>query len=231
MELRRRKTRRLLRSYLISSFRSFRVNRADLRSCLCFYYSTPAAAASGGRENGGRENLLSIRTYDVMITFVRFSSASFPLPLTQLNSPRFFSFLSTATTNTTKLPESGSSDTTRSVPSPPSSLSFSSRQGSLSLVLPFPSLFVSPSQNKTPLTPIQTFQDIPADHAHKTVTMETFPHSGTPLASVHPCKHARFVRALRPTFPPRTLCSLPFAQAPTDQHSSLCCSPIVPPAS
>lgn len=35
---------------------------------------------------------------------------------------------------------------------------------------------------------------MPADHAFKTMTMEAFPHSGTQLASVHPCKHASVMK-------------------------------------
>ena len=50
------------------------------------------------------------------------------------------------------------------------------------------------SQNKNPLTPAQVFQDVPADHAFKTMTMEAFPHSGQQLASVHPCKHASVMK-------------------------------------
>jgi ubiquitin-like-conjugating enzyme ATG3 len=38
------------------------------------------------------------------------------------------------------------------------------------------------------------FQDVPADHAFKTMTMEPFPHSGQQLASVHPCKHASVMK-------------------------------------
>lgn len=49
-------------------------------------------------------------------------------------------------------------------------------------------------QNKNPLSQVQTFQDIPLDHANKTVTYETFPHSSLPLASVHPCKHASVMK-------------------------------------
>ena len=49
-------------------------------------------------------------------------------------------------------------------------------------------------QDKKPLTPTQVFQDVPSDHAFKTMTMETFPHSGQLLASVHPCKHASVMK-------------------------------------
>ncbi|TYJ51828.1 hypothetical protein B9479_007586 [Cryptococcus floricola] len=48
--------------------------------------------------------------------------------------------------------------------------------------------------HKNPLTPAQVFQDVPADHAFKTMTMETFPNSGAQLASVHPCKHASVMK-------------------------------------
>lgn len=50
-------------------------------------------------------------------------------------------------------------------------------------------------QNRTPLTPPQIFQDISADHAFKTVTIEGFPHSTSlQAASVHPCKHASVMK-------------------------------------
>ncbi|KAI5451050.1 E2-like enzyme [Naganishia albida] len=49
-------------------------------------------------------------------------------------------------------------------------------------------------EDKKPLTPTQVFQDVPSDHAFKTMTMETFPHSGQLLASVHPCKHASVMK-------------------------------------
>jgi ubiquitin-like-conjugating enzyme ATG3 len=50
-------------------------------------------------------------------------------------------------------------------------------------------------QNGTPLKPQQVFEDVSADHANKTVTIEPFPHSTTlTLASVHPCKHASVMK-------------------------------------
>ncbi|KAI0633220.1 autophagocytosis associated protein [Trametes polyzona] len=50
-------------------------------------------------------------------------------------------------------------------------------------------------ENGTPLTPSQIFQDVSADHAFKTVTIEAFPHSATlQAASVHPCKHASVMK-------------------------------------
>ncbi|TDL26015.1 hypothetical protein BD410DRAFT_784028 [Rickenella mellea] len=50
-------------------------------------------------------------------------------------------------------------------------------------------------ENGSPLTPPQVFQDISADHAFKTVTIEAFPHSKSlQAASVHPCKHASVMK-------------------------------------
>ncbi|OBZ70518.1 H(+)/Cl(-) exchange transporter 5 [Grifola frondosa] len=50
-------------------------------------------------------------------------------------------------------------------------------------------------ENRTPLTPSQIFQDVSADHAFKTVTIEAFPHSTSlQAASVHPCKHASVMK-------------------------------------
>ncbi|KAJ7745483.1 putative E2-like enzyme [Mycena maculata] len=50
-------------------------------------------------------------------------------------------------------------------------------------------------ENGTPLTPPQIFQDVSADHAFKTVTIEAFPHSSSlQAASVHPCKHASVMK-------------------------------------
>ncbi len=45
------------------------------------------------------------------------------------------------------------------------------------------------------MTPAQIFQDVSADHALKTVTIEAFPHSTSlQAASVHPCKHASVMK-------------------------------------
>jgi len=49
-------------------------------------------------------------------------------------------------------------------------------------------------ENRRPLTPPQIFQDISAEHAFKTVTIEQFPHSSLQAASVHPCKHASVMK-------------------------------------
>jgi ubiquitin-like-conjugating enzyme ATG3 len=53
------------------------------------------------------------------------------------------------------------------------------------------------TQNGTPLVPEQMFQDVAAEHAFKTVTIEAFHHSTSLQAvSVHPCKHASVTRKL-----------------------------------
>lgn len=50
-------------------------------------------------------------------------------------------------------------------------------------------------ENSKTLTPAEVFQDVSADHAFKTVTIEPFPHSTTlQAASVHPCKHASVMK-------------------------------------
>ena len=60
-----------------------------------------------------------------------------------------------------------------------------------------PSDTLGTMQNGTPLVPEQIFQDVTAEHAFKTVTIEAFPHSTSlQAASVHPCKHASVMRKL-----------------------------------
>jgi len=52
-------------------------------------------------------------------------------------------------------------------------------------------------ENRNPLTPPQIFQDISADHAQKTVTIEPFIHSTSlQAASVHPCKHSSVMKKI-----------------------------------
>jgi ubiquitin-like-conjugating enzyme ATG3 len=51
-------------------------------------------------------------------------------------------------------------------------------------------------QNGNPLNPKQVFEDVPADHAFKTVTIETFPHTSFQAAMVHPCKHASVMKKI-----------------------------------
>mmetsp|Transcript_18679 Transcript_18679/g.45813 ORF Transcript_18679/g.45813 Transcript_18679/m.45813 type:complete len:183 (-) Transcript_18679:301-849(-) len=45
-------------------------------------------------------------------------------------------------------------------------------------------------KNRQALTPEQIMEDISADHAHKTVTVDPHPHLEVPHASIHPCRHA-----------------------------------------
>jgi len=48
-----------------------------------------------------------------------------------------------------------------------------------------------------PLKPEQVFEDISADHAHKTVTFDEFPHmTGVQMAYIHPCKHASVMKKI-----------------------------------
>jgi ubiquitin-like-conjugating enzyme ATG3 len=51
-------------------------------------------------------------------------------------------------------------------------------------------------ENSNPLPPTKIFDDISREHAHKTVTIETHPHLDTPMASIHPCRHAHVMRRI-----------------------------------
>ncbi len=63
-----------------------------------------------------------------------------------------------------------------------------------------PRLFLNGyDEKRRPLTVDQMYEDFSADHANKTITMETHPHlpSGSPAqASVHPCKHAAMMKKM-----------------------------------
>ena len=52
------------------------------------------------------------------------------------------------------------------------------------------------SEDGNPLTQDEIFQDIAADYAKKTVTMESHPHSGIKQASIHPCNHAKVMKTI-----------------------------------
>ena len=52
------------------------------------------------------------------------------------------------------------------------------------------------SENGTPLSQDEIFEDIDADYAKKTVTMESHPHSGIKQASIHPCNHAKVMKTI-----------------------------------
>ena len=49
-------------------------------------------------------------------------------------------------------------------------------------------------EHKAPLPPQSALEDVSADHAQKTVTIEPFPHSSLSMASVHPCKHSSVMK-------------------------------------
>ncbi|GAA5891467.1 hypothetical protein JCM6882_004479 [Rhodosporidiobolus microsporus] len=50
-------------------------------------------------------------------------------------------------------------------------------------------------EQKRPLPPKSALEDVSADHALKTVTVEPFPHSSSlSIASVHPCKHSSVMK-------------------------------------
>lgn len=52
-------------------------------------------------------------------------------------------------------------------------------------------------EKRQAMTVEQMYEDFSADHANKTITMETHPHlPGPPQASVHPCKHAQTMKKL-----------------------------------
>jgi len=51
-------------------------------------------------------------------------------------------------------------------------------------------------EHRQPLTPEQIMEDISADHAHKTVTVDPHPYLGVAHASIHPCKHAHVMKIL-----------------------------------
>ncbi|KAL6783742.1 ATG3 [Auxenochlorella protothecoides x Auxenochlorella symbiontica] len=53
-------------------------------------------------------------------------------------------------------------------------------------------------ERRQPLAPDQVLEDISAEHARKTVTVEPHPHgvAGVQAASIHPCRHANVMRKL-----------------------------------
>ena len=52
------------------------------------------------------------------------------------------------------------------------------------------------SENGEVLTEKEIFEDIMADYAKKTVTIESHPHSGMKEASIHPCNHAKVMKKI-----------------------------------
>ena len=55
-------------------------------------------------------------------------------------------------------------------------------------------------ENGNPLTSQQIFEDISADHAHKTVTVEPHIHTGVVCASIHPCRHSEVMKRFMTKF-------------------------------
>ncbi len=52
-------------------------------------------------------------------------------------------------------------------------------------------------ESRKPLTVDEMYEDFSADHANKTITIESHPHlPGPPQASVHPCRHAQVMKKL-----------------------------------
>ena len=51
-------------------------------------------------------------------------------------------------------------------------------------------------ERRNALDPKKTLEDISAEHARKTVTIDPHPHTGAPSASIHPCKHAPTMKRL-----------------------------------
>jgi len=49
---------------------------------------------------------------------------------------------------------------------------------------------------RNPLSPTFIFQDIASEQANKTVTMERHPHTGQMCASIHPCRHAQYMKRM-----------------------------------
>ena len=53
------------------------------------------------------------------------------------------------------------------------------------------------NEQRKALSVDEMYEDFSADHANKTITMETHPHlPGPPQASVHPCRHAQVMKKL-----------------------------------
>lgn len=105
---------------------SFLISHQSLMSKITFHSTSQIEPA--------KDNLLSVRTYDVMITYDKY-----------YQTPRVW--------------------------------------------------LIGYDENRNPLTPQHIFQDISADHANKTVTIEPFIHSASlQAASVHPCKHASVMK-------------------------------------
>jgi len=113
--------------------------------------NTAAGATTSGSDTRG--NLLSVRTYDVIITYDKYYQTP-RVWLLGYDEVRLYVFISQNTADNQSYEQKGNA-----------------------------------------LTHKQVFEDISAEHAQKTVTIEAFPHSATlSCASVHPCKHASVMK-------------------------------------
>ena len=52
------------------------------------------------------------------------------------------------------------------------------------------------NEHGQPLSEKEMFEDIMADYANKTVTMESHPHLPLVSASIHPCNHAKVMKKI-----------------------------------
>lgn len=51
-------------------------------------------------------------------------------------------------------------------------------------------------ENEKLLTVEQMYEDFSADHANKTITIESHPSMDRKMASIHPCRHAEVMKRL-----------------------------------
>jgi ubiquitin-like-conjugating enzyme ATG3 len=71
------------------------------------------------------------------------------------------------------------------------------------------------STTNQPLTAQEMMQDVISDYANKTVTMESHPHVSGQHASIHPCQHAKVMKAIV-----RNLIKSSSSSSPSDDHDN-----------
>ena len=52
------------------------------------------------------------------------------------------------------------------------------------------------SESRQPLSAEECLEDVSVEHARKTVTVDSHPHTGVRAVSIHPCKHAAVMKSL-----------------------------------
>jgi len=52
------------------------------------------------------------------------------------------------------------------------------------------------SESRQPLSPEECLEDVSVEHARKTVTVDSHPHTGVRAVSIHPCRHAAVMKSL-----------------------------------